>query len=145
MQSILNNGVDSIINKNLLSYTVDTGSDSDVESENCVHYQEVIPTSPNHKQLSQQNIIAQHYKPNNTTLTIQAKTNSLDLKNSSPTVISLLSVPEICRQLRELRKQNEELRRKFDIAQKEKEDIQQRLERLEGALLLEKTKNFSDA
>ncbi|XP_039965706.1 ankyrin repeat domain-containing protein 18A isoform X1 [Bactrocera tryoni] len=55
------------------------------------------------------------------------------------TVISLLSVPEICRQLYELRRQNDDLKRKFDVAQKEKEEMRQRLDRLEELLLVEKT------
>lgn len=55
------------------------------------------------------------------------------------TVISLLSVPEICRQLYELRRQNDDLKRKFDAAQKEKEEMRQRLDRLEELLLVEKT------
>uniref|UniRef100_A0A0A1X959 GA-binding protein subunit beta-1 n=1 Tax=Zeugodacus cucurbitae TaxID=28588 RepID=A0A0A1X959_ZEUCU len=55
------------------------------------------------------------------------------------TVISLLSVPEICRQLYELRRQNDELKRKFETAQKEKEEMRQRLDRLEELLLVEKT------
>ncbi|XP_061390334.1 putative uncharacterized protein DDB_G0271606, partial [Musca vetustissima] len=59
----------------------------------------------------------------------------------SPSVIPLLTVPEICRQLLELRKQNEELRRKFEIAQKEKEELRQRLDRLEELLLVERTED----
>uniref|UniRef100_W8B5C1 GA-binding protein subunit beta-1 n=1 Tax=Ceratitis capitata TaxID=7213 RepID=W8B5C1_CERCA len=58
---------------------------------------------------------------------------------SGSAVISLLSVPEICRQLYELRRQNDELRRKFDAAQKEKEEMRQRLDRLEELLLVERT------
>ncbi|XP_073843457.1 ada2a-containing complex component 3 isoform X2 [Musca autumnalis] len=60
---------------------------------------------------------------------------------ASPSVIPLLTVPEICRQLLELRKQNEELRRKFEIAQKEKEELRQRLDRLEELLLVERTED----
>ncbi|XP_055845102.1 ankyrin-3 isoform X2 [Episyrphus balteatus] len=52
-------------------------------------------------------------------------------------VIPLLTIPEICRQLLELRKQNDELRRKYEIAQKEKEDFRNRLERLESLLVEE--------
>ncbi|XP_055912253.1 ankyrin repeat domain-containing protein 17 isoform X4 [Eupeodes corollae] len=52
-------------------------------------------------------------------------------------VIPLLTIPEICRQLLELRKQNDELRRKYEIAQKEKEDFRNRLERLESLLIEE--------
>lgn len=54
-------------------------------------------------------------------------------------VIPLLTIPEICRQLLELRKQNDELRRKYEIAQKEKEDFRNRLERLESLLVEEQT------
>ncbi|XP_011290545.2 probable serine/threonine-protein kinase tsuA isoform X2 [Musca domestica] len=57
----------------------------------------------------------------------------------APSVIPLLTVPEICRQLLELRKQNDELRRKFEIAQKEKEELRLRLDRLEELLLVERT------
>lgn len=52
-------------------------------------------------------------------------------------VIPLLTIPEICRQLLELRKQNDELRRKYEIAHKEKEDFRNRLERLESLLVEE--------
>ncbi|XP_067644865.1 uncharacterized protein Atac3 isoform X2 [Eurosta solidaginis] len=52
---------------------------------------------------------------------------------------ALLSVPEICRQIYELRRQNDELRRKFEASQKEKEEMCQRLDRLEELLLVEKT------
>lgn len=57
---------------------------------------------------------------------------------TSSAVIPLLTTTEICRQLLELRKQNEELRRKFDLAQKEKEEMRQRIERLEEIMLVEK-------
>lgn len=62
---------------------------------------------------------------------------------SASSVIPLLTTPEICRQLLELRKQNEDLRRKFDLVQKEKEDFRQRLERLEELLLVERTDDDS--
>ncbi|XP_037813281.1 probable basic-leucine zipper transcription factor N isoform X2 [Lucilia sericata] len=63
--------------------------------------------------------------------------------NASSSVIPLLTTPEICRQLLELRKNNEELRRKFDLVQKEKEELRQRLERLEELLLVERTDDDS--
>lgn len=62
---------------------------------------------------------------------------------TSSSVIPLLTTPEICRQLLELRKHNEELRRKFDLVQKEKEDLRIRLERLEELLLVERTDDDS--
>ncbi|XP_053952796.1 probable serine/threonine-protein kinase tsuA [Anastrepha ludens] len=72
---------------------------------------------------------------NNTTGSETAKQQPAHQSN----VISLLSVPEICRQLYELRRHNDELRRKFETAQKEKEEMRQRLDRLEELLLVEKT------
>ncbi|XP_023299781.2 basic-leucine zipper transcription factor B isoform X2 [Lucilia cuprina] len=63
--------------------------------------------------------------------------------NASSSVIPLLTTPEICRQLLDLRKNNEELRRKFDMVQKEKEELRQRLERLEELLLVERTDDDS--
>lgn len=60
-------------------------------------------------------------------------------QQTGSTVISLLSVPEICRQLYELRRQNDDLKRKFEAAQKEKDEMRQRLDRLEELLLVEKT------
>uniref|UniRef100_A0A1I8P8J0 Uncharacterized protein n=1 Tax=Stomoxys calcitrans TaxID=35570 RepID=A0A1I8P8J0_STOCA len=57
---------------------------------------------------------------------------------SSP-VVPLLTTTEICRQLLLMKQQNEELRRKFDLAQKEKEEMRQRIDRLEELLLVEKT------
>ncbi|TMW52796.1 hypothetical protein DOY81_002130 [Sarcophaga bullata] len=62
---------------------------------------------------------------------------------SASSVIPLLTTPEICRQLLELRKQNEDLRRKYDLVQKEKEDFRLRLERLEELLLVERTDDDS--
>lgn len=62
---------------------------------------------------------------------------------SASSVIPLLTTPEICRQLLELRKQNEDLRRKFDLVHKEKEDFRLRLERLEELLLVERTDDDS--
>uniref|UniRef100_A0A1A9VN09 Uncharacterized protein n=1 Tax=Glossina austeni TaxID=7395 RepID=A0A1A9VN09_GLOAU len=65
--------------------------------------------------------------------------NSSVNKIRPSTVVPLLTLPEICRQLLELRKQNEELKRNFDLEKKEKEEISQRLERLEELLLVERT------
>ncbi|KAL9905615.1 probable serine/threonine-protein kinase DDB_G0286465 [Glossina fuscipes] len=65
--------------------------------------------------------------------------NSSANKIRPSTVVPLLTLPEICRQLLELRKQNEELKRNFDLEKKEKEEISQRLERLEELLLVERT------
>lgn len=80
----------------------------------------------------------------NATKTIKITPNKPPSQDSKPaasssSVIPLLTAPEICRQLLELRKQNEELRRKFDLAQKEKEEMRQRIERLEELLLVERT------
>ncbi|XP_075159810.1 ada2a-containing complex component 3 isoform X2 [Haematobia irritans] len=58
---------------------------------------------------------------------------------SSASVVPLLTTNEICRQLLIMKQQNEELRRKFDLAQKEKEEMRQRIERLEELLLVERT------
>lgn len=66
------------------------------------------------------------------------KQQSTTPATTSSAVIPLLTPNEICRQLLELRKQNEELRRKFELAQKEKEEMRQRLERLEELLLVER-------
>lgn len=54
----------------------------------------------------------------------------------SPNVMPLLNSSEICRQLHELRRNNEELRRRVDLYQKEKEDMLQRIERLEQLMLI---------
>ncbi|XP_032598658.1 inversin-A [Drosophila grimshawi] len=48
-----------------------------------------------------------------------------------PNVMPLLTSSEICRQLHELRRHNDELRRRVEIVQKEKEDMLLRIERLE--------------
>lgn len=54
----------------------------------------------------------------------------------SPNVMPLLNSSEICRQLHELRRHNEELRRRVELVQKEKEDMLQRIERLEQLMLV---------
>lgn len=54
----------------------------------------------------------------------------------SPNVMPLLNSSEICRQLHELRRHNEELRRRVELMQKEKEDMLQRIERLEQLMLV---------
>lgn len=54
----------------------------------------------------------------------------------SPNVMPLLNSSEICRQLHELRRHNEELRRRVELHQKEKEDMLQRIERLEQLMLI---------
>lgn len=85
-------------------------------------------------------------KVNNSNTNLKPTNNTASSTSSSSTtssVIPLLSTPEICRQLLELRKQNEELKRKFDLVQKEKEDLKQRLERLEELLLVERTDDDS--
>ncbi|TDG48012.1 hypothetical protein AWZ03_005630 [Drosophila navojoa] len=51
-------------------------------------------------------------------------------------VMQLPTSTEICRQLHELRRHNEELRRRVDIMQKEKEDMLLRIERLEQLVLI---------
>lgn len=92
--------------------------------------------------------ITHNLKVNNSNTNVKttnntASSSSSTTTSSSSSVIPLLSTPEICRQLLELRKQNEELRRKFDLVQKEKEDLKQRLERLEELLLVERTDDDS--
>ncbi|XP_070136441.1 GA-binding protein subunit beta-1 isoform X1 [Drosophila bipectinata] len=54
----------------------------------------------------------------------------------APNVMPLLTSSEICRQLHELRRQNEDLRRRLDTQQREKEEIMRRLDRLEQLVLL---------
>ncbi|KAH8301911.1 hypothetical protein KR044_000510 [Drosophila immigrans] len=63
-------------------------------------------------------------------------TNEANTSGKSPNVMPLLTSYEICRQLQELRRHNEELRRRVELVQKEKEDMHQRLERLEQLLLV---------
>ncbi|EDV38933.1 uncharacterized protein Dana_GF25050, isoform A [Drosophila ananassae] len=54
----------------------------------------------------------------------------------APNVMPLLTSSEICRQLHELRRQNEELRRRLDTQQREKEEMMRRLDRLEQLVLI---------
>ncbi|EDW66759.1 uncharacterized protein Atac3 isoform X2 [Drosophila virilis] len=53
-----------------------------------------------------------------------------------PNVMPLATSSEIGRQLHELRRHNEELRRRMDVVQKEKEDMLLRIERLEQLMLI---------
>lgn len=53
-----------------------------------------------------------------------------------PNVMPLPTSSEIGRQLHELRRHNEELRRRMDVVQKEKEDMLLRIERLEQLMLI---------
>ncbi|XP_065361356.1 GRIP and coiled-coil domain-containing protein isoform X2 [Calliphora vicina] len=80
---------------------------------------------------------------NNQEVKTYTKAGAAAATATSSSVIPLLTTPEICRQLLELRKNNEELRRKFDLVQKEKEDLRLRLERLEELLLVERTDDDS--
>ncbi|KAH8349639.1 hypothetical protein KR084_003201 [Drosophila pseudotakahashii] len=54
----------------------------------------------------------------------------------SPNVMPILTSSEICRQLHELRRQNEELRRRADTFQREKEEMLRRIDRLEQMVLV---------
>ncbi|XP_052847898.1 GA-binding protein subunit beta-1 isoform X1 [Drosophila gunungcola] len=54
----------------------------------------------------------------------------------TPSVMPLLTSSEICRQLHELRRQNEELRRRADCFQREKEEMLRRIDRLEQMVLV---------
>ncbi|EDV50037.2 ankyrin repeat, PH and SEC7 domain containing protein secG isoform X6 [Drosophila erecta] len=57
----------------------------------------------------------------------------------SPNVMPLLTSSEICRQLHELRRQNEELRRRADSFQREKEEMLRRIDRLEQMVLVQES------
>ncbi|XP_039229587.1 GA-binding protein subunit beta-1 isoform X1 [Drosophila yakuba] len=57
----------------------------------------------------------------------------------SPNVMPLLTSSEICRQLHELRRQNEELRRRADTFQREKEEMLRRIDRLEQMVLVQES------
>ncbi|KMY96641.1 ankyrin repeat, PH and SEC7 domain containing protein secG isoform X1 [Drosophila sechellia] len=57
----------------------------------------------------------------------------------SPNVMPLLTSSEICRQLHELRRQNEELRRRADSFQREKEEMLRRIDRLEQIVLVQES------
>ncbi|KAH8347546.1 hypothetical protein KR059_012482 [Drosophila kikkawai] len=54
----------------------------------------------------------------------------------APNVMPLLTSSEICRQLHELRRQNEDLRRRVDTFQREKEEMLRRIDRLEQLVLI---------
>ncbi|XP_016960049.1 GA-binding protein subunit beta-1 isoform X2 [Drosophila biarmipes] len=56
--------------------------------------------------------------------------------SKSPNVMPLLTSSDICRQLHELRRQNEELRRRADSFQREKEEMLRRIDRLEQMVLV---------
>ncbi|KAH8365926.1 hypothetical protein KR093_007393 [Drosophila rubida] len=80
-----------------------------------------------------------HKTPAGGTTTMRANLRGASDANAggkSPNVMPLLTSYEICRQLQELRRHNEELRRRVELVQKEKEDMHQRLERLEQLLLV---------
>ncbi|XP_017066383.1 serine/threonine-protein phosphatase 6 regulatory ankyrin repeat subunit B isoform X2 [Drosophila eugracilis] len=62
----------------------------------------------------------------------------------SPHVMPLLSSSEICRQLHELRRQNEELRRRADSFQREKEEMLRRIDRLEQMVLVRESEADMD-
>lgn len=51
----------------------------------------------------------------------------------------LLTSSEICRQLHELRRQNEDLRRRADSFQREKEEMLRRIDRLEQMVLVQES------
>ncbi|KAH8379306.1 hypothetical protein KR009_004135 [Drosophila setifemur] len=59
----------------------------------------------------------------------------------APNVMPLLTSSEICRQLHELRRQNEDLRRRVDTVQREKEDMLQRIVRLEQLVLIRESES----
>ncbi|XP_060656800.1 ankyrin-2 [Drosophila nasuta] len=67
---------------------------------------------------------------------LRAGANDVNATGKGPNVMPLLTSYEMCRQLQELRRHNEELRRSVELVQKEKEDMHQRLERLEQLLLV---------
>lgn len=54
----------------------------------------------------------------------------------APNVMPLLTSSEVCRQLHELRRQNEDLRRRVDSFQREKEEMLRRIDRLEQLVLI---------
>ncbi|KAH8375656.1 hypothetical protein KR200_004310 [Drosophila serrata] len=63
--------------------------------------------------------------------------NALKLPSTkAPNVMPLLTSSEICRQLHELRRQNEDLRRRVDSFQREKEEMLRRIDRLEQLVLI---------
>ncbi|XP_070070861.1 uncharacterized protein [Drosophila takahashii] len=61
----------------------------------------------------------------------------------SPNVMPILTSSEICRQLHELRRQNEELRRRADSFQREKEEMLRRIDRLEQMVKVRLRKSYS--
>lgn len=80
------------------------------------------------------------------TITSSTKTTATDTStidsitspfaNGMP-IVPLLTMPEICRQLLELRKQNEELHRKVDVLLQERELIIHRVNQLENSFCLD--------
>ncbi|XP_030385464.1 uncharacterized protein LOC115632452 isoform X2 [Scaptodrosophila lebanonensis] len=69
-----------------------------------------------------------------TTFRTNMRSESSTMK--APNVMPLLSSSEICRQLHELRRQNEELRRRFDLVEREKEEMLHRIEQLEQLIIV---------
>lgn len=74
--------------------------------------------------------------PGNTSMRSSLRGGSEVNPTKSPNVMPLLTSYEVCRQLQELRRNNDELRRRMEVVQKEKEDMLQRIERLEQLLLV---------
>ncbi|XP_017855576.1 PREDICTED: tankyrase isoform X1 [Drosophila arizonae] len=72
----------------------------------------------------------------NTTMRTNLRTGNEFNTTKGPNVMQLPTSTEICRQVHELRRHNEELRRRVDVMQKEKEDMLLRIERLEQLVLI---------
>lgn len=74
--------------------------------------------------------------PGNATMRSNLRGGSEVNPTKGPNVMPLLTSYEICRQLQELRRHNDELRRRVEVVQKEKEDMLHRIERLEQLLMV---------
>ncbi|KAL7733573.1 hypothetical protein ACLKA6_005040 [Drosophila palustris] len=74
--------------------------------------------------------------PSTSTMRTNLRSGSEVNPTKGPNVTPLLTSYEVCRQLQELRRHNDELRRRVEVVQKEKEDMLQRIERLEQLLLV---------
>lgn len=72
----------------------------------------------------------------NATMRSNLRTGNEFSTTKGPNVMQLPTSTEICRQVHELRRHNEELRRRVDVMQKEKEDMLLRIERLEQLVLI---------
>lgn len=81
------------------------------------------------------NGIANKSSPN-TTMRTNLRTGNEFNTTKGPNVMQFPTSTEICRQVHELRRHNEELRRRVDVMQKEKEDMLLRIERLEQLVLI---------